>query len=74
MIRELETPYVNIKSYHLPYEASPQELAAGRAEIEQAGLQIVGGGTITLKANDDEEYKEESSALGSFGLKPKPAH
>jgi len=25
------------------------------------------------KVNDDEEYKEESSALGSLGLKPKPA-
>ena len=24
--------------------------------------------------NDDDKYKEESSALGSLGLKPKPAH
>ncbi len=53
-IRELGTPYVNIKSFHLPYEASAEERAAGRAEFEDAGLRIVGGGTIYLeKENDD---------------------
>ncbi len=48
MVKALRTPYVNIKSFHLPYELSPAELAAGRREIEAAGLRIVGGGTITF--------------------------
>ncbi len=68
MTRELETRYVNIKSYHLPYEASPQELAAGRAEIEQAGLEIVGGGTITLKENDDEDIRRHFEYAKNCGM------
>jgi sugar phosphate isomerase/epimerase len=54
---ELGTPYVNIKSFHLPYESSPEELAAGRSEFENAGLQIVGGGTITLQRDDDDDIR-----------------
>jgi sugar phosphate isomerase/epimerase len=57
MIRELGTPYVNIKSNHLEYELTPAELAAGRREFEAAGLQIVGGGTITFREDTDEEVR-----------------
>lgn len=53
MIRALRTPYVNIKSFHLPYELSPDELAEGRRAFEDAGLQIVGGGTITMHEDTD---------------------
>lgn len=53
-IRELGTPNVNIKSFHLPYEATAEERAAGRAEFEDAGLRIVGGGTIYLEEDDDQ--------------------
>jgi len=52
-IGSLGSPYVNIKSFHLPYEASPEELEVGRGEFEDAGLQIVGGGTIYLQEEDD---------------------
>jgi len=52
-IAELGTPYVNIKSFHLPYETTAEERTAGRAEFENAGLRIVGGGTITLEEDDD---------------------
>ena len=56
-IRELETPYVNIKSFHLPYEATAEERAFGRAEFENAGLRIVGGGTIYLEEEDDDHVR-----------------
>ena len=67
MIKALGTPYVNLKSVHLPYELSPQELAAARREIEGAGLQIVGGGTITFARDTDEDvrrYFEYARAAG----------
>jgi len=54
MVKALGTPYVNVKSVHLPYELPPDELAAARREIEAAGLQIVGGGTITFDQDTDE--------------------
>ena len=53
MVRALRTPWVNLKSFHLPYELSPAELAAARREVEGAGLQIVGGGTITFDKDTD---------------------
>ena len=56
-VRELGTPYVNIKSFHQPYESSPEDLAAGRRAFESAGLQIVGGGTITLQQDDDDDIR-----------------
>ncbi len=56
-MQELRTPYINIKSFHLPYEDSPEQLAAGRREFESAGLQIVGGGTITLQKDDDDDIR-----------------
>jgi sugar phosphate isomerase/epimerase len=67
MIRSLRTPYVNFKSVHLPYEKSPQELAALRKQIEAAGFQIVGGGTITFDKDTDEDvrrYFEYARAAG----------
>lgn len=56
-VRELGTPYVNIKSFHQPYDSSPEELVAGRRAFEDAGLQIVGGGTITLQQDDDDDIR-----------------
>jgi sugar phosphate isomerase/epimerase len=67
MIRELKTPYVNIKSFHLDYKLSPAEIAAARREFEAAGLQIVGGGTITFDEDTDEgvkKYFEYAKAAG----------
>ena len=54
-IQAIGTPYVNIKSFHLPYETTAAERMAGRKIFEEAGLQIVGGGTITLHKDTDED-------------------
>ena len=67
LIKELRTPYVNLKSVHLPYELSAEQLADARREIEAAGLQIVGGGTITFGKDTDEDvqhYFEYARAAG----------
>ncbi len=67
MTKALGTPYVNLKSVHLSYESSPAEMAAARREIEAAGLQIVGGGTITFEKDIDEDvqrYFDYAKAAG----------
>ena len=56
-IRTLGTQYVNIKSFHLPYETTREERAAAREEFEKAGLTIVGGGTIYLDKEDDDHIR-----------------
>ena len=53
MTRSLGTPYINLKSVHLPYESLPAEIVAAREEIERAGLRIVGGGVITFDTDTD---------------------
>jgi sugar phosphate isomerase/epimerase len=66
-VRALRVKYVNIKSFHLPYESTPEELAAGRRAFQDAGLTIVGGGVITLEKDDDDDirsYFEYARAAG----------
>jgi sugar phosphate isomerase/epimerase len=66
-VKALRTPYINIKEFHLPYKSTPEELAAGRKEFEAAGLEILGGGTISLQRDDDADirkYFEYAKACG----------
>ena len=67
MTKALGTPYINLKSVHLPYDASPAEIAAARQEVEAAGLHIVGGGTITFETDTDDgvrKYFDYAKAAG----------
>jgi sugar phosphate isomerase/epimerase len=67
MTKALRTPWINLKSFHLPYESTPTQIAAARQEIEAAGLQIVGGGTITFDTDTDEgvrNYFDYAKAAG----------
>ena len=68
MIQELGATYVNVKSYHLPYEASPEKLAVGRGQIEKAGLKIVGGGTISLREDDDDHIRSHFEYAKDCGM------
>ncbi|MFL5619103.1 MAG: sugar phosphate isomerase/epimerase family protein [Gemmatimonadaceae bacterium] len=67
MAKTLRTPYINFKSVHIPYEKTPEELAALRKQIEDDGFKIVGGGTITFNEDTDagvEKYFAYAKAAG----------
>jgi sugar phosphate isomerase/epimerase len=67
MTKALGTPFINLKSVHLPYDASPAEIAAARSEVAAAGLQIVGGGLITFETDTDDgvrKYFDYAKAAG----------
>jgi sugar phosphate isomerase/epimerase len=53
MLGELRVTQVNLKSMHLPYSASTQDFSDARAAFTAAGLDVVGGGTITFDADTD---------------------
>lgn len=57
MVNELGITHICLKSFHMPYEASPTELASYRKEFEDAGLTIVGGGTVTMQKEDEKEIR-----------------
>jgi sugar phosphate isomerase/epimerase len=67
MTRELAVPYINLKSVHLPYDATPAEFAAAKSQLTAAGLQLVGGGTITFETDTDDgvrKYFDYARAAG----------
>ena len=53
MIKACGVSYVNIKSFHLDYKLSPEELAAGRKEFDDAGLRVVGSGNNNIGKEAD---------------------
>jgi sugar phosphate isomerase/epimerase len=68
MTKALRTPYINLKSFHLPYESSPAEFAAARREIEAAGLQVVGGGIITFEKDTDDDVQKYFDYARAAGM------
>jgi sugar phosphate isomerase/epimerase len=48
MVKACGVVYVNIKSMHLPYDLTPEQLAAGRKEFDDAGLKVVGSGNNSM--------------------------
>ena len=74
MVKALGTPYINLKSMHLPYELSRDEVAAARREIEGAGLRIVGGGVITFEQDTDEDVGKYFAYAQAAGMPLITAH
>ena len=76
-IKELRTPYVSVKEFHLPYRSSPEELEAGRKEFERAGLTIMSGGNISLAKDDADDirrYFEYAKMCGMPMMVCAPTH
>ncbi|MDE0108634.1 MAG: sugar phosphate isomerase/epimerase [Bryobacterales bacterium] len=55
--RHLGVKYVNVKSFHMPYYLSADDLMAARKEFEKAGLEVVAGGNISLRSDDSDELE-----------------
>jgi sugar phosphate isomerase/epimerase len=68
MVKALGTDFVNLKSFHMPYELSPAELVAARREVESAGVHIVGGGVITFERDTDDEVRKYFDYARSAGM------
>ena len=67
-VKALRTPYVNIKSFHLPYDLSPDEIAAGRREFDEAGLKVVGSGNNSMRKEQDIEKVFSYAKAARFTL------
>ncbi len=70
IIQRLGLKYVNIKSFHLPLESTPDQIREARKEFEDAGLQIVGGGNMDFRKDDegDIRHKFEYARLAGMPL------
>ena len=68
MTKSLGVRYINFKSVHLPYDASPAEIATARQEVAAAGLEIVGGGLITFETDTDDGVKKYFDYAKAAGM------
>ncbi|MDX1741394.1 MAG: sugar phosphate isomerase/epimerase, partial [Rhodothermales bacterium] len=67
-IRAMGAGYASVKSFHLPYEDSPEQLAAGAREFSDAGIEIVGGGVIYLTEPDDDHIRRHFEYARHCGM------
>jgi sugar phosphate isomerase/epimerase len=68
MMRQLGVNYASVKEYHLPYRSTPQELARGVKEFEEAGITIAGGGVIYLQKDDDDDIRRYFDYARACGM------
>ena len=69
IIRKLGIQYANVKSFHMPYDLSPQQLRAARQEFADAGIEVVAGGTIPMRKKDEEEVRRLFEYAKHAGMK-----
>ncbi len=67
-IRAIGAKYASVKSFHLPYEASPDELRSGAKEFRDAGIEIVSGGVIYLQQDDDDHIRRHFEYARNCGM------
>ena len=70
MMKRLGLRYVNIKSYHLPLDSTPEQIREARKEFANAGLVIAGGGNIEFRKDDESDirHKFEYAKLAGMPL------
>lgn len=53
MTKRVGLTHICLKSFHLPLDATAEQLAAAAAKVKEAGLDLYGGGVITMKTDKD---------------------
>lgn len=67
-IKALGTSHASVKSFHLPYDATPEELAAGRKAFADAGVEIISGGVIYLHEEDEGHIRRHFEYAKQCGM------
>src|SRR5581483_8653353 len=57
MTKQLGTPYLNIKDVHLPLTSTPDQIDAAKKEFMDAGIILVGCGTVYFKEDSDADIR-----------------
>lgn len=70
MVKQLNTPYISIKEFHLPMKSTPEEIARGRKEFADAGLIVLSGGVIQFYKDDEADIRQkfEYAKLAGFPM------
>ncbi len=66
-MKELKTPYLNVKEMHLPMTPADQ-VAPRAAQYRAAGLNLSTGGTISFTNDDDEDIRKKFEYCKAAGI------
>jgi sugar phosphate isomerase/epimerase len=75
MTARLGIKNICFKSFHLPMESTPEQIAEAVAKVKAAGLNLYGGGVIYM--NNEQEVNQAFEYAGNAGMKViigAPAH
>lgn len=67
-LKELGVSYVTIKDVHLARTDTPEQIRAARKEFEDAGITIMGGGTLTWKTADEAAMRKDFEYARAAGM------
>jgi sugar phosphate isomerase/epimerase len=59
MAKELHTPYLNVKDFHLKLDSSPEQIDAAKKEFADAGLTLVGCGNVSFQKDDEADFRSK---------------
>jgi sugar phosphate isomerase/epimerase len=70
MTKQLGTPYLNVKEFHLKLDSTPQEIDAAKREFDSAGIILVGCGNVSFQKDDESDirHKFEYAKRAGFPL------
>jgi sugar phosphate isomerase/epimerase len=68
MTKELGTPYLNVKDFHLKLSSSPAEIAAAKREFEAAGITLVGCGNVSFEKDDEADIRRKFEYAKAAGF------
>ena len=66
MTRRVGLKQICLKSFHLPLEASPEEIARVRKEVADAGIDLYAGGVINMAGEDDVNHAFDYAAAAGM--------
>ena len=57
MTKDLGTPFLNIKDFHLKLDTTPSDIDAAKKEFADAGIVLVGCGNVSFQKDDDGDIR-----------------
>ena len=67
-LQGLDVHYVTIKDVHLARTDTPEQIRAARKQFEDAGITIMGGGTLTWKTPDEAAMRKDFEYAKAAGM------
>ncbi len=67
MTKRVDLKYLCLKSFHLPLEATPEQIATAAKQVGEAGLELYAGGVITMRK--PEEVQQAFAYAKAAGMK-----